>query len=754
MKKVFSFVLFCSLISFVSCLDHPSGEVDDPIIEPTESSLFDWKVIHSLTLKVTVPSVEGDINKYYRMVQLFSDNSFESSALIASGVAKPNESFVTSLSIPKATGKLYLMVKDAAGQAKRYEIALDNSQSELTVNSGELKEYSVETRGLRADSYVAPEPPAVTIPTDFDYVLNATDGFPDIMEDGKTYYIPRGVTVKVDNNTTFSNTLWHTAPQAAIYVAGKLEISSVAGYKINSKSFYILDGGKIEAEDFYYNHEALRNQELTLYIGQGGSLVSKANVSLANSRTTIINGGTVDCETFYVRNGFGKEPSMVHVKGRVSCKKFSMQWNYDNRLFIYGYSLVEASESGVLGGGTATMYRNSILYFKTSVAFPNVNIIVPESEYSDEEKGVALFRLETTTMGSDRNLAIDGPLEIYAPMFSKESLYTTLESGLSNGAYVTKTLNDRQVYIGSGEHNYNKGYGMFEIIDADGDGVPNTYDEDDINPEVASSFSYPLSDDYATLMYEDLWPHTGDYDMNDVVTDIRVDWSTNNDNRVSAMVLKWRLRAAGSTKNIGMALQLDQIATAEIATVKHSREIAGNAPFSVNKGMETGVSQAIIPLFNRIEDILERDRANASVNAHPNGPYVQPHTESISITFASPIEISRVNMDQLNFFITVDERDHEIHLANFKQTAKGKTLVAKNNNLDPNNQYKTADTGMMWGLMVPRSIAYPKEMTSIESVYSRYKAWYSSNGTSNQDWYLDSPNASNAYVEPSDETAE
>lgn len=70
------------------------------------------------------------------------------------------------------------------------------------------------------------------------------------------------------------------------------------------------------------------------------------------------------------------------------------------------------------------------------------------------------------------------------------------------------------------------------------------------------------------------------------------------------MRLDYNLRAAGSTYNIGTAIQLDRVQATNITSVT-GRTLNGSSPFSTNtNGTESGVSLAVIPIINNLQDLL------------------------------------------------------------------------------------------------------------------------------------------------------
>src|SRR5690606_39029015 len=59
-----------------------------------------------------------------------------------------------------------------------------------------------------------------------------------------------------------------------------------------------------------------------------------------------------------------------------------------------------------------------------------------------------------------------------------------------------------------------------------------------------------------TCLFGDSWPYLGDYDMNDVVLDIKPTYTLNGQNPVELLELAMELRAVGASKRLAVGLQL------------------------------------------------------------------------------------------------------------------------------------------------------------------------------------------------------
>jgi len=268
------------------------------------------------------------------------------------------------------------------------------------------------------------------------------------------------------------------------------------------------------------------------------------------------------------------------------------------------------------------------------------------------------------------------------------------------------------------------------ITDNDGDGVAVEFDVDDNDATVAFVSYFPSASTWGTYAFEDLWPVKGDYDVNDLILGFKISYFSNSSNMVTKLRFDYNMRAAGSTYNLATAFQLDQISASNVALVS-DQEIIGTSPFVITaNGTESGVSLAVIPLFNSQKDVVSY---TGYLNTE-SGTYVITPDKFVIVKFVTPILQSKVAMNNFNLFIVVNTRGREVHLPTFKATTKFDTSLATGFPLYPGDNFKYAD-GMMWGLMIPETFQYPLESNTIISAYPNFGVWATSGGTSNTDWY-------------------
>jgi LruC domain-containing protein len=275
------------------------------------------------------------------------------------------------------------------------------------------------------------------------------------------------------------------------------------------------------------------------------------------------------------------------------------------------------------------------------------------------------------------------------------------------------------------------------IIDNDGDGVAAELDADDNDANVAFVSYFPTETTWGTYAFEDLWPWKGDYDMNDLVLGFRVKLYSNSLNKVTSMDFGYNIRAAGSSLILSAAFQLDKVNASNITSV--TREpVSGTAPFAVStNGTESGVNLAVIPLFNKVRDIITEDYSSF-LNTLPDS-YISTPNKSVKIRFASPVNLSDLNMSSINFFVVKNSvgetlRGKEIHLPTFLHTTKADVSYFSGKQLHPTDKYKFVD-GMMWGIMIPEPFNYPIEYQAVDVAYLHFNEWALSGGVNFNDWY-------------------
>lgn len=743
-----------------------------PTPDEIEGNLdFDWKTTNEVNFNLSVAGIDENLDKFFSTVKVYTESTMDQASLIAVGGAKPaGNDFNTKLSIPTYVKNLYVSVTDGAGREKTYTCEV--SGKNITLDTSVAQEITTRSGGIQV-----PDAPTIIIP-DLN-TLTVLTNETKVVQNG-SYLVPAGTHLILDNNDIMSIGHWTDKRNAKIYVAGTLEIKPTAnaigsGRDIKNRYITVLNGGEIIGErlvvtQVHNNSEGYEKDRPAIYVQKGG----KINVTLlgVHGKTfnevldngIIANHGEIDCErlhlyentvthnagriTVHVRSGFSKNAKIIGYPGSLTestAQTHTSAQSDQTQMWLYPGSIFH------IGGFDPD--KNNGDDYSSTVGWGTYNTRFYAPYGDDNNKALLIISTSDYRPNNinNRRYVIEGPIDVHIPNLTNAGYEKMIADGsVDETIHVTKgSLIDRGsqngYYIAKNE--FNRGYGIFEIPDSDGDGVPEGLDVDDNDPEVAYHSFFPSPVRFATVMFEDQWPSTGDYDMNDLVLNFRVEYVTNTNNEVVRMHMKWRARAAGATHRIGFAMQLDDIAPSEILEITaaggYQLQETGNG-FGVEL-LEAGQSKAVIPFFNDYSHIFGKNSFVNTINFDKDAPI-----ESYSIIFlkngnGTPVKKARLLTDKLNPFIIVNGRATEIHLPGFSRTDKG-TVFNGDENID---NFKNTD-GMMWAIMTPQSISYTVEEAHITKAYTRFKEWYKSGGTEYADWYSkgDYKNADNLRKEP------
>lgn len=277
------------------------------------------------------------------------------------------------------------------------------------------------------------------------------------------------------------------------------------------------------------------------------------------------------------------------------------------------------------------------------------------------------------------------------------------------------------------------------IVDADSDGVADADDDYPNDATRAYDNFYPAAG-FGTLMFEDLWPATGDYDFNDLVVDYRYNLVTNAANKVVEMKGKYVTRAIGASFHNGFAFQLDNIPSARITGVTGASYHGATWLDNGASGVESGQTYANVVVFDDAQKVLPSPGGSGS-NTIPSNPRVAPDTTSVTVTFSTAVgQTTSIADITFNPYIIIDQvRGKELHLPNYVPSSKVNTSFFGQMQDDTrpasNKYYKTANN-LPWALNVSSSIPYTHTTNDFVTAYLKFAEWAQSNGTLYTDWYL------------------
>lgn len=253
-----------------------------------------------------------------------------------------------------------------------------------------------------------------------------------------------------------------------------------------------------------------------------------------------------------------------------------------------------------------------------------------------------------------------------------------------------------------------------------------------------------------TYLFEDQWPLYGDYDMNDIVLEIKHrKTSIDKWNKITELDLTIELTAVGAQKAIAAAIMFDEIpASAITQPVTYANNYRPISFDLTDKNIEKGQDYAVVPLFDNAHALMERP-AGSFVNTVSGSDNNQKDSKIINFTLrfdqASAPSSDALNINKLNLFIITDRgsKRKEIHVAGYQPTKLANTeLFGGNNDASSVNgkKYYISKDNLAWGIIVPTQFKWPLEYTKIQNAYKQFAGWVTSGGVNNTKWWNDFDN--------------
>jgi len=270
--------------------------------------------------------------------------------------------------------------------------------------------------------------------------------------------------------------------------------------------------------------------------------------------------------------------------------------------------------------------------------------------------------------------------------------------------------------------------------DSDADGVEDVNDEFPNDFDRVSSSFYPSNNEWITLAYEDNWPLTGDYDMNDLVIRERFQTIFNADNAISGFKVSGFIDARGASYHNGFGLRLMGVSTSNFKLA--SLLINGE---SFNKTPEENQTDLVFQLWSDSHTFTETGQSGQCkhFNTVKECTEFDPIPFEIDVKFETPmVSLSHSSLD---FFIfRTNYRGREIHFADYPPTdlfddsqfgRKDDTSNAAT------GRYFRNATNLPWALKIPQQWRYPREYIDVVWAYPDYEDWVESSGEQSNDWF-------------------
>lgn len=364
---------------------------------------------------------------------------------------------------------------------------------------------------------------------------------------------------------------------------------------------------------------------------------------------------------------------------------------------------------------------------------------VPYDANGSGSKEGAVTVFHTYSFPTPHNIWIqDNSVPIPSAIANSTTPYKIIMSFIGSGGNSRAFVDDVNIPATYVSNPSNSCLPLVLVADADSDGVADTEDDYPNDATKAYDVDVPNASE-STLMFEDLWPATGDYDFNDFVATYKAVAVTNADGNVVEMKISTTLNAIGASYNNGFAVQLDNIDPSKILSVEGN--LIDNAKWvNVDKnGTELNQKYANIILFDQAQRVLPNS-GGSGVNVNMDGPFTKPQTITVTVKF--DVEKSggvKLKELALNPYIIVNQnRAVEVHLPNFQPSELADLKLFgtdKDNSNFEKGKYYVTKNNLPFAIKVDAIIPHMAEKQDILSAYLKLADWATSEGNSSENWF-------------------
>ncbi|MEZ9510404.1 LruC domain-containing protein [Vibrio breoganii] len=258
---------------------------------------------------------------------------------------------------------------------------------------------------------------------------------------------------------------------------------------------------------------------------------------------------------------------------------------------------------------------------------------------------------------------------------------------------------------------------------------------------------FPSETGYATLAYEDNWPYTADYDMNDVVMHYRVT-EVLRDNQVEKSLVQGRLAAVGADYHNGFAVRLQGILQTDVDALL-TRQYH-NGVLLEDNGLELDSNEAIFIIDADLTDY----KTNTCSFFRTQAGCVEDENFSFELHITLDSNSDRSNLMAMPYdpFIFATPgyyhgeglpfqpgRQWEVHLADYAPTEKFNGDAMFNLGVDASNPeqgtYFKTDNNLPWALLMTEEWRWPLERTDLVHAYPEFAEYAESGGQQKTTWH-------------------
>lgn len=779
-KIVFIAVLLLSIVSSCKKIDNPPPSNTDltmnDLVIPND---FGWETHKDVKLQIGVETsqVISGISK----ISVFKGNPQSDGVLMVSGSASADKPFITQVRIPSRFENVYLVCEFPFGSSKTQTLPIANS---IAYTFSDTKSADFKS-GFKSVSEEGPEC------DDCDLIISGSG----------SYNIGNGQRVCVTDDFTGSVTFqnWNgggilqicgnaniaslqLTDNAALIVTqdGSLTVGSFSAWGFNSIIVYqnatmtVNNQFQTQGDDVEIQGNLIVNGDMTIQNLSSNQFTNSGNIAingnfqlnngptlfnygiieangtsfLLNNNSTCINSGTLEINSassnhFQINSGSDfTNDGTIDVVGDISINSGSSITN--NCAMICSGTFAVNTGDFVTSSGFLKGAQNVNLNFANNIELKDGSMISTVNLTMNSGGVVGSGSLNTIlatgTFTIHNTNTVSGTVESATDDLVISS--GNIEDHFINGATVVE-LDEITNFIEPGSCNPD-GVGMNPFAtDTDADGVPDLFDAYPGDPYRAFNNYFPDETGSNTVMFEDLWPSTGDYDFNDLVLGFYGNQITNANNEVVEMDIYFNVRAVGASFQNGIGWQFDNLAPSAIEQVTGTvlNEGGGSTIQLAANGTELGQEKAVVIAIENIETVLNR-AGSSMFNTLDNGIAGTSDLVSINVLFGetTPVDQALLTQESFNVFLIINQnRNEEIHLIDYVPTAKMNTTLfgTAQDVSDPlTGAYYLTKTRLPWSIFIADEIDYPIEKIEIIDAFPDFVEWAQSGGIAKPDWYM------------------
>jgi LruC domain-containing protein len=266
---------------------------------------------------------------------------------------------------------------------------------------------------------------------------------------------------------------------------------------------------------------------------------------------------------------------------------------------------------------------------------------------------------------------------------------------------------------------------------------------------------YPSKNGWVTLAYEDQWPVSDDYDMNDVVMHYRT-VEVIRDQLLVRIDIYGELQALGGDYHNGFAVQLDNIACTNVDSqalrLLHNnvkQQYSGQNGATTYEILESGNSNAVIMIS---QDLWKHVSSDCKFYRSESGCYqAETFDFEVSVPLINPLPLADLPAPPYDPFIFATEglyhgdtfnehpgRGLEIHLPDQAPTAKFNSnyFGLADDSSDPSaDRYFRNANNLSWALEIVEEWQWPSERKSLLLAYPHFQTFVESEGDQKSNWF-------------------